>query len=95
VRALRPDIPTALVVGPDGDVGAALREAVHLRHRALHPTAELVDRALVERARSLGLELHAWTVNDPDEVSRLAKLGIDGVITDVPDVALAMLMRVA
>ena len=27
VRALRPDVPTALVVGPDGDLGAALREA--------------------------------------------------------------------
>ena len=91
VRMLRPDLPTALVVGADGDVGAALREAVRLRHRALHPTAELVDRALVERARSLGLALHAWTVNDPDEVLRLARLGIDGVITDVPDIALALL----
>ena len=91
VRALRPDIPTALVVGADGDVGAALREAVRLRHRALHPSAELVDRALVGRARSLGLALNVWTVNDPDEVHRLARLGIDGVITDVPDVALAVL----
>ena len=91
VRALRPDVPTALVVGPDGDLGAALREAERARHRALHPKSELVDRSLVERARALGLALHAWTVNDADELQRLAALGVDGLITDVPDVALAVL----
>jgi len=91
VRALRPDVPTALVVGPDGDLGAALREAERARHRALHPKSELVDRSLVERARALGLALHAWTVNDADELRRLAALGVDGLITDVPDVALAVL----
>ena len=91
VRALRPGVPTALVVGPDGDLGAALREAERARHRALHPKSELVDRSLVERARALGLALHAWTVNDADELRRLAALGVDGLITDVPDVALAVL----
>ena len=91
VRALRPDIPTALVVGVEGDLGAALREAVAARHRALHPQHPLVDRSLVERTRSLGLALHVWTVNDADELARLARLGVDGLITDVPDVALAVL----
>ena len=68
VRALRPDVPTALVVGSDGDLGAALREAQRARHCALHAKSELVDRSLVERARALGLALHAWTVNDADEL---------------------------
>jgi glycerophosphoryl diester phosphodiesterase len=93
VRALRPDIPTALVVGRDGDVDAALREVARARHQALHPKSELVDRSLVKRAHSLGLALYAWTVNDADEVQRLARLGVDGVITDVPDVAVAALER--
>jgi glycerophosphoryl diester phosphodiesterase len=91
VRALRPNIPTALVIGADSDVGAALREAAIARHRALHPKSELVDRMLVEHARKLGIALHVWTVNDADEVARLARLGVDGVITDVPDIALAVL----
>jgi glycerophosphoryl diester phosphodiesterase len=91
VRALRPDIPTALVVGVEADLGAALREAVAARHRALHPQHALVDRSLVERTRALGLALHVWTVNDADELARLARLGVDGLITDVPDVALAVL----
>jgi glycerophosphoryl diester phosphodiesterase len=88
---LRPDIETALVLYAEDDVGAALREAARVGHRALHPEWQVVDRALVERARALGLAVRAWTVNDADELQRLAKLGVDALITDVPDVALAVL----
>jgi glycerophosphoryl diester phosphodiesterase len=68
-----------------------LKEAVRTGHAALHPQWKLVDRALLKRARALGLEVRVWTVNDADELQRLAKLGVDGLITDVPDVALAVL----
>ena len=91
VRALRPDIPTALVVAAEADLAAALREAERSGHRALHPERELIDRALLRRAKSLNLAISAWTVNDADEITRLAKLGVDGLITDVPDLALAAL----
>jgi glycerophosphoryl diester phosphodiesterase len=91
VRALRPDIPTALVVASDDELGAALREAARAGHRALHPERHLVDGTLVRRARALGLAVRAWTVNDADELQQLAKLGVDGLITDVPDVARAVL----
>ncbi len=37
---------------------------------------------------SLGLALNVWTVNDPQEIVRLARLGIDAVITDTPRVAI-------
>jgi glycerophosphoryl diester phosphodiesterase len=91
IRALRPDIPTALVVTSHDDIGLALREAARAGHEALHPHREVVDRALLRRAKALGLAVRAWTVNDADEIARLAKLGVDGLITDVPDVALAAL----
>jgi glycerophosphoryl diester phosphodiesterase len=91
VRTLRPDLPTALVVEDEGALDAALREASRAGHAALHPDWKLVDHTLVKRARALGLQLRAWTVNDADDVRRLARLGVDGLITDVPDVALAAL----
>jgi glycerophosphoryl diester phosphodiesterase len=31
--------------------------------------------------------VNTWTVNDPDEMQRLFKIGIDGIITDDPRLA--------
>ena len=54
---------------------------------ALHPFLWLVDRRLVERAHENGMAVNPWTVNRENDIKRLVKLGVDGVITDVPNFA--------
>lgn len=44
-----------------------------------------IDR-LVARAHDRGLRLLVWTVNDADSMRRLIAAGVDGIITDRPDV---------
>ena len=51
----------------------------------------LVDRALVERAHELGLQVHVWTIDDPAEMRRLVEIGVDGLMTDEPAVLRAAL----
>lgn len=46
-----------------------------------------LDVATVAAAHARGLGVRAWTVNDPAAVDRMLAMGVDGVITDVPDVA--------
>ena len=45
------------------------------------------EEALTE-ARALGLRVVVWTVNEVEEMLDLARLGVDGIITDYPDRAL-------
>lgn len=40
---------------------------------------------LLREAKALGLKVLPWTVNDPEEMRRLVRWGVDGIITDYPD----------
>lgn len=43
---------------------------------------KLVTRAFVERMHRMGLHVHVWTIDDPDEMHALLDLGVDGIMTD-------------
>ncbi|MEI9989409.1 MAG: glycerophosphodiester phosphodiesterase family protein [Rhizomicrobium sp.] len=49
--------------------------------------ADFIDATpeAVAHARSLGLKVGAWTVNDSADMKRLIALGLDGICTDRPD----------
>jgi glycerophosphoryl diester phosphodiesterase len=96
VRWLAPHVPTALLTWGTDPFEALLIAESH-GHGALHPdyasVAGVLAGAVATRAHERGLAVNVWTVNDPDELARLAAAGIDAVITDVPDVALEALGR--
>ena len=84
-----PPIATAwLVTVPPPD---AIEVVVAGGHQALHPWWQAVDQALVERAHAAGVAVNVWTCDDPEAMVRLAGWGVDGICTNVPDVAIAVL----
>jgi glycerophosphoryl diester phosphodiesterase len=53
--------------------------------RQIVPRGDLVTPALVEKAHHAGLQVAAWTINEPDQMRRLIAAGVDGIMTDYPD----------
>lgn len=51
-----------------------------------HYGITVVDRPLVRFAHQRGLEVHVWTVDRAETMETLLDLGVDGLVTDRPDV---------
>ncbi len=47
----------------------------------------LFDADLVDQIHNLGLAVHVWTIDDPNEMREVLQLGVDALITDYPSVA--------
>ena len=44
----------------------------------------LVTEAFVAHAHRHGIQVHVWTINEPEEMTQLLDLGVDGLVTDFP-----------
>ena len=54
---------------------------------------QIVTPRLLETARTAGLEVHVWTIDEPDEMRRLLTMGVDGIMTDRPDLLRDVLLE--
>jgi glycerophosphoryl diester phosphodiesterase len=53
----------------------------------------VVDPPVVEHFHRLGIPVHVWTVDDEEEMRALLAIGVDGIVTDRPDVLARVLGR--
>ncbi len=67
--------------------GIGLRTpAAALQVPVTHGSMTIVDQRFVAAAHRAGKQVHVWTVNEADEMRRLLDLGVDGLMSDRPDV---------
>ncbi|NJQ06013.1 glycerophosphodiester phosphodiesterase [Streptomyces lonarensis] len=84
-RALLPEIPIALVTGESTPTAAD--RAVALGADMVSCEFPLLTPSVVRDCHAAGLAVISWTVNTPAELARARELGLDGVVTDEPELA--------
>jgi glycerophosphoryl diester phosphodiesterase len=86
-RAILPDVPIGFLFSANMKIDTVgLMQQLDLPHEAKHPHYEVIDADYM--ALNSAYRINAWTVNDVAEAVRLRDLGVDAIITDVPDVIL-------
>jgi glycerophosphoryl diester phosphodiesterase len=53
----------------------------------------IVTPNFIRNAHKQNLQVHVWTVNSDQEMMRLIDWGVDGIITDYPDLALDLFLK--
>jgi glycerophosphoryl diester phosphodiesterase len=87
IRALAPEIPLSLSLEREQDVTDELFDTLDTDAVTWH--SSLLNRERVERLHAREKLVFAWTVDDTGEMERLVFLGVDGIISNRPD----LLMR--
>jgi glycerophosphoryl diester phosphodiesterase len=96
VRELDPGIRTGYLLVPGQAIESALAWATEHGHIGVHPwEADLGPDPMptLAMARAYGREVGCYVVNDPARMALLASVGLWGFVTDVPDVARAVIPR--
>jgi glycerophosphoryl diester phosphodiesterase len=95
VRAAAPEVPTS---GARFEVRMALYKSWcglspgRVPYQAFQVpeasgTTRVISPRFVRLAHKAGIAVHVWTVDAPDDIRRLLDWGVDGIISDRPDVA--------
>lgn len=70
-----------------------MRRAAEAGCASINPLHKSATRKFVDSAHKLNLEVHVWTVNEPDDMRRLIDVGVDCIITNKPDVLTAVKLK--
>ena len=89
MQQLAPSIPLALLIDESEGLEADLIK-LGFTPAIYSPNFTLVTKELVEACHQNKMKLIPWTVNEEEDMVRLLDLGVDGIITDFPDVALTL-----
>ncbi|QED38229.1 glycerophosphodiester phosphodiesterase [Antarcticibacterium arcticum] len=68
---------------------ASMTEAIELgkmlKAKAIHPSVGIITRQGVKAAHKAGFKVYVWTVNDRESIERMKEFGVDGIISDFPE----------
>lgn len=63
----------------------SFRFAQKIRANFIGPGMKLATKRFVQKAHTHGFKVFVWTANDPKDIKKLIKSGVDGIFCDYPD----------
>ncbi|MEN8115036.1 MAG: glycerophosphodiester phosphodiesterase [Actinomycetota bacterium] len=66
-------------------VGRTVRRKIQAYQLPFDYRGVPIDEKLIDSIHRAGAHIHLWTVNEPDDMRRLLDMGVDGIVTDRPD----------
>ncbi|MCX2478886.1 glycerophosphodiester phosphodiesterase family protein [Pedobacter sp. MC2016-15] len=79
-----PKMQTALMIDEKEDFENNIKD-LGFNPTVYSPYSVLVGKGLVDRCHAAGIKIVPWTVNSPKEMQYMVGLGVDGIITDYPN----------
>ena len=92
LRKIEPTLMTGLLY--DGQIEKPVNRAIEIGARQVAVRQDLVTPTLLSEARKKDLQVVCWTVNHPAHMRLLIDAGVDGIMSDYPDVLVAALDKV-
>ena len=91
VRRDAPQLRTGYLISEDPMVDGMLDRIAAAGHDAVNPWNGRVTAEMVTAAHDRGLSVNVWTVDDPERMRELEAFGVDGIITNLPDLCRSVL----
>ena len=94
------DCETALIYSPDKKtvykhrlMTRPFEFAASIGCSYVHPITFFVNPGYVQRAHDKGLKVNVWTADYVSQIEKMIARGVDGIITDLPDVAAGIISK--
>lgn len=83
IRELNKGIPIAILTSDNPS--DALPIAKELNAEAINPNYRKLDFENAKEIQNAGFKIYPWTVNEPGDIARMKRIGVDGIITNYPE----------
>lgn len=89
-KTLAPQLRTGLLYDRAYSPDETLRLVREYQADAIHPSLRVLTPEIMETCREHGIAVNVWTVDEPDAIKKALEYHVTGIITNVPDRAIAL-----
>lgn len=81
-----PDVKTSLLIEPEEFVSAEQKmKQLGFDPDIISPEYHMVTSGMIKQMHERNIKVIPWTINDKSDIQKFEELGVDGIITDYPD----------